>query len=182
MRHRGVRLLLVLAGIVTIVADIAFAQSAEDAAGQGSYSSYCAASQNPAACRQVLDGIIGKGLGPQGNEAQLPGGIGANIVGGGAINGIVQGPQPSVMLTSQPPQTQRLSERGQLEAIYSQRAGAQLKQFGYDLVGNGGTISALQIGAIQDDYILGQGDAIIVTLRGQENAVLCITLRNDILV
>ena len=57
-----------------------------------------------------------------------------------------------------------------LEKIYSQRAGRVLKQFGYDVVGVPSSISVVQSGALQDDYVLGVGDEIVVTLRGQENA------------
>ncbi len=181
VRQGGMRVLLALAGIAVLaalVADIAYAQTEGDA-GQGGYSSYCAASQDPAACQQLLSGVIGKGLVPQGSAAGIPGGIGGGILGGAPVNGIVQGPQPSVTMIPQPPQSNRQNEPGQIEAIYSQRAGAPLKQFGYDLFGNGGTISALQIGAIQDDYILGQGDAIIVTLRGQENATYNVFVDRD---
>ena len=54
----------------------------------------------------------------------------------------------------------------------SARAGAKLEQFGYDQLGRGRTVSMAQTGAIADDYILGPGDQIIVSLRGQENSEL----------
>ena len=57
-----------------------------------------------------------------------------------------------------------------LEQILSARAGARLKQFGYDQLGIGRAITIPQMGAVQDDYVLGPGDEIVVSLRGQENA------------
>jgi protein involved in polysaccharide export with SLBB domain len=57
-----------------------------------------------------------------------------------------------------------------LEQIMSQRAGVKLRQFGYDQLGVGRDVTVAQAGAVQDDYVLGPGDEIVVTLRGQENA------------
>jgi protein involved in polysaccharide export with SLBB domain len=45
-----------------------------------------------------------------------------------------------------------------------------LKQFGYDILGVPTAVTAAQVGGVQDDYVLGEGDEIIVDLRGQENA------------
>ena len=61
------------------------------------------------------------------------------------------------------------SRQSRLEQILSARAGVQLRQFGYDQLGSGRTITVPQTGAVQDDYVLGPGDEIIVSLRGQEN-------------
>jgi protein involved in polysaccharide export with SLBB domain len=57
-----------------------------------------------------------------------------------------------------------------LEQILSDRAGVKLKQIGYDQLGVGRPVSLPQVGAVQDRYVLGPGDEIIVTLRGQENS------------
>jgi protein involved in polysaccharide export with SLBB domain len=57
-----------------------------------------------------------------------------------------------------------------LEEIMSQRAGVKLRQFGYDQFGVGRAVAIPQTGAVQNDYILGPGDEIDVTLRGQNNA------------
>ncbi len=51
----------------------------------------------------------------------------------------------------------------------SARAGARLQQFGYDQLGSGRSVMVSQTGAVQDDYVLGAGDEIVVSLRGQEN-------------
>jgi protein involved in polysaccharide export with SLBB domain len=56
-----------------------------------------------------------------------------------------------------------------LEEIMSARAGARLQQFGYNQLGRGSPVTIPETGAVQDDYILGPGDEIIVSLRGQEN-------------
>lgn len=57
-----------------------------------------------------------------------------------------------------------------LEQLYSQRAGRVLKQFGYDVLGVPSSVAIVQSGALQDDYVLGVGDEIIIVFRGQENA------------
>jgi polysaccharide biosynthesis/export protein len=60
--------------------------------------------------------------------------------------------------------------RSTLEFALSDRAGRRLKQFGYDQVGVGATVTVPQTGAVQDDYVLGPGDEVVVVLRGQENS------------
>jgi protein involved in polysaccharide export with SLBB domain len=57
-----------------------------------------------------------------------------------------------------------------LETLYSQRAGRPLTQFGYAFLGVPSAVAVGQAGAVQDNYILGVGDEIVVVLRGQENA------------
>ncbi len=57
-----------------------------------------------------------------------------------------------------------------LEQIMSSRAGVNLRQFGYQQLGSGRSVTVAQTGAVQDDYVLGPGDQIIVSLRGQENS------------
>ena len=63
-----------------------------------------------------------------------------------------------------------------LEQIMSARAGATLKQFGYDQLGQGRSVAFTQTGAVQDDYVLGLGDEIVVSLRGQENNEFRVTV------
>lgn len=57
-----------------------------------------------------------------------------------------------------------------LEQLYARRAGTQLTQFGYDTLGKPMAVQIGQAGAVQDDYVLGAGDQILVTLRGQDNS------------
>jgi len=58
----------------------------------------------------------------------------------------------------------------------SSRAGTKLSQFGYDQFGTGQTVSVPQTGAVQDSYVLGPGDQLTVSLRGQENADYNVTV------
>jgi len=58
-----------------------------------------------------------------------------------------------------------------LERVVAERIGQIVRQFGYDVFGRGGSVVIRQSGAIQDNYVLGQGDEIVVTLRGQQSAV-----------
>lgn len=66
-----------------------------------------------------------------------------------------------------------------LELHFSQRAGVALKQFGYDVFGNAGTVTATQVGATQDNYILGVGDQVQVVMVGHENATYVLTVDRD---
>lgn len=65
-----------------------------------------------------------------------------------------------------------------LEQIMSARAGARLQQFGYDALGQGRAVTIPQTSSVQDSYILGRGDEIVVTLRGQENSEFRATVSN----
>jgi polysaccharide biosynthesis/export protein len=56
-----------------------------------------------------------------------------------------------------------------LEAIYSKRAGQSLRQYGYDLFSAGSPAPSAPTGAARDDQILGIGDELTVTLRGQKS-------------
>ncbi len=68
------------------------------------------------------------------------------------------------------PQSSPLPPPSRLEALYSSRAARPLQQFGYDVLGVPRAVTAAQLGGVQDNYVLGEGDEIIVDLRGQENA------------
>jgi protein involved in polysaccharide export with SLBB domain len=90
----------------------------------------------------------------------------------GAQNGnLGTAPQVTPQQTIIEPISQAPGELAQsrLEQIMSQRAGVTLHQFGYDQLGAGRSIVLPQAGAPQDDYTLGAGDEIVVSLRGQEN-------------
>ncbi len=83
-----------------------------------------------------------------------------DLTGNGQSNVIVQ----TAPALSGPP-----LPSSRLEQIMSARAGARLEQFGYDQLGRGRSIAMPQTGAVQDDYVLGPGDQIVESLRGQEN-------------
>lgn len=76
---------------------------------------------------------------------------------------------PSVTLQPAVPTQTVTRPASRLEQILSARAGVKLQQFGYDQLGSGRAVTIPMTGAIQDDYILGPGDEIVVSLRGQEN-------------
>jgi len=52
----------------------------------------------------------------------------------------------------------------------SARAGVRLQQFGYDQLGVGRSVTVPETGAVADDYIMGPGDEVVMSLRGQENS------------
>jgi polysaccharide export outer membrane protein len=67
-----------------------------------------------------------------------------------------------------PPNLLPPSPPSRLETDYSHRAGTVLQQYGYDTFRNFRPSNGnLQAGAVADDYTLGIGDQIVITLRGQ---------------
>jgi protein involved in polysaccharide export with SLBB domain len=68
-----------------------------------------------------------------------------------------------------PPAQQPIPPSSRLEMLYYSRAGRALTQFGYDVLGVPTPITAAQVGGVQDNYVLGEGDELIFDLRGQEN-------------
>lgn len=73
--------------------------------------------------------------------------------------------------TYQPPLPSALrAPPSRLEKIFSDRAGRLLIQFGYDALGVPSAVQVGQVGAAQENYVLGQGDEVVVVFRGQENA------------
>ena len=62
-----------------------------------------------------------------------------------------------------------LTKFSDLEADFCTRAGQLLLQFGYEMVDGPIDPQPLLNGAIQDDYVLGIGDEVVVTLLGQKS-------------
>jgi len=62
----------------------------------------------------------------------------------------------------------KTDEFSMLEESFSQRAGQKLKLFGYDQIGRD-VSEAPADGEIQDDVVLGPGDRILITFRGQRD-------------
>jgi protein involved in polysaccharide export with SLBB domain len=82
-----------------------------------------------------------------------------------------QGQQPDFSVQTFVPAPRVLPlPASRLEQILSSRAGTKLEQFGYGELGSGRSVAIAQTGAVQDGYVLGPGDQIIVSLRGQENS------------
>lgn len=115
---------------------------------------------------QSNSGISPDGLGALQQQLGQQGGLGtgsSDLAGTGQGNTIIQ---TAPALNAPPLPSSRL------EQILSARAGTKLEQFGYDQLGRGRGISMPQTGAVQDDYVMGPGDQIVVSLRGQENREL----------
>lgn len=178
-------------GAASLAVGLFMAMPLQVAEAQGdSAAGICATTSDPTSCQQMLNSAITQG-GSAPSLSGLPsslgsgGGIGQLLQGLGQgqsssqVPGTINGPQPSVVVTPANPNAKHAQRRSHLEDIYSVRAGSYLSQFGYDVLGNGGSVSALQIGAVQDQYILGQGDEVVVTLRGQENSTYNVFVDRD---
>jgi len=98
--------------------------------------------------------------------------------GRGSSNASQTGTPQEVILEPNAPANPTLPP-SRLERILSSRAGVKLSQFGYDQLGVGRAVTLSQMGAVQDDYVLGPGDEIVVSLRGQENAEYRVAVNRD---
>jgi polysaccharide biosynthesis/export protein len=65
-----------------------------------------------------------------------------------------------------------------LERDYSRRAGVPVLQIGYNLLGGAGDRQA-SVGAIWDDYSVGIGDEIVLTLRGARNSTVSVVVDRE---
>jgi len=85
------------------------------------------------------------------------------------VAGGPQGPgQPMIPVATTPPSpTPSGQPTTHLEKIMSDRAGVTLSLFGYDQVGSGEAVPVPTIAAIPSSYILGPGDQINISMRGQ---------------
>jgi polysaccharide export outer membrane protein len=122
---------------------------------------------------QLLQQLGGRG----GNSGGL-GGLLGGFNNGGIVDTTSQIPQSQVLQPQNSLSTVRLPP-SRLEQIMSARANAKLLQFGYDQLGVGRAVTVPETGAVADDYILGPGDEIAVSLRGQENSDFRTTVGRD---
>ena len=93
--------------------------------------------------------------------------LGANNVGNGVVDTTSNLPQSQIL---QPVSPTSIEPPSRLEEIMSVRAGVVLRQFGYNQFGVGREVVVPETGAVADDYIMGPGDEVVVSLRGQENS------------
>ncbi len=95
--------------------------------------------------------------------------------------GIVDNTLPQSQAQTLSPQLGGLSvlQPSRLEQIISARAGTMLQQFGYDQLGIGRQVTVPETGAVADDYIMGPGDEVVVSLRGQESSDVRTTVDRD---
>jgi len=98
--------------------------------------------------------------------------------GGQTQGGQSQSGQQNV-LSPAIPQNNFPQPPSRLEQIMSSRTGYSLKQFGYDQVGVGADVTVPQTGAVQDGYVLGVGDEIDLSLRGQESSEFSTTVNRN---
>jgi protein involved in polysaccharide export with SLBB domain len=89
---------------------------------------------------------------------------------GSNIQPTIESQQPqSITLQPAVPSPPFTNVPSRLEMIMSSRAHVKLTQFGYDQLGIGRAVTVPQAGAVQGGYVLGPGDELVISLRGQEN-------------
>ncbi len=84
-----------------------------------------------------------------------------------------RGVKPSVQLLQPAAVDTAPAPPSRLERIYSDRLGIRdrlIPQFGYNMLGVPTAVAANQLGATQEQYVLGQGDELVIQMRGQENS------------
>ena len=68
-----------------------------------------------------------------------------------------------------PPTQQQAEKPTAVELDYSGRADTRLELVGYNFVTTGTVLPGVPMGAVGDEYILGNGDQLIISIRGQVN-------------
>jgi polysaccharide export outer membrane protein len=122
------------------------------------------------------DSQLLQSLGGRGGNGGLGGLFGFN--NGGVVDTTTNLPQSQTLQPQNSQMAVRLPQ-SRLEQIMSARANVKLNQFGYDQLGVGRTVTVPETGAVAGDYILGPGDEISVSLRGQENSDFRTTVQRD---
>lgn len=159
MRSRFRAIAALVIGCISLAMAAAFLALPEDAQAQSTNS-------GSALLQQLMNG----GLGNVGNTLSNLGTNGTQPTDLSQQTTLLQPAQPSPLINL--PQSR-------LEQIMSARAGVDLRQFGYDQFGVPNAVSLPQVGAVQDDYIVGPGDQVSISLRGQENSDFTVSVDRD---
>lgn len=96
--------------------------------------------------------------------------------GGNGSPGMPQSQSQTIQVPNGPP---ALTPPSRIELILSKRANLPLQQFGYDVFAGLSQIIVPQVGSVQGYYVLGPGDQLHISLRGQENSSYDIVVGND---
>lgn len=96
---------------------------------------------------------------------------------GGITSPAVDLPYTTIQQPDQPAVSNLPPSR--LERILSDRAGVPLSLFGYEQLGSGRPVTLSTAGSVQDDYVLGPGDEVVASLRGQENGEFRATINRN---
>jgi len=87
--------------------------------------------------------------------------------------------EPTVVSPGLPSSTISAAPVSRIEADYQRRLGGDISQFGYDVFGGGAVASQVVSGAVSENYVVGIGDQIVVTLRGQVNQGISATVDRE---
>ena len=82
--------------------------------------------------------------------------------------------QPSMLPSERPAAPPSL-----LEEEYSRRANRPLLQIGYEVFGVGQPVFTREVGAVQDTYVLGVGDELLIHLRGKVNQSVVVPIDRE---
>ncbi|MGK9235724.1 SLBB domain-containing protein [Inquilinus limosus] len=87
--------------------------------------------------------------------------------------------EPTVVSPGLPPSTVSAAPVSRIEADYQRRLSGDISQFGYDVFAGGAVASQVVSGAVSENYIIGIGDQVVVTLRGQVNQGISATVDRE---
>lgn len=93
--------------------------------------------------------------------------------------GAAQVTEPSVISPGLPSSSISATPVSRIEADYQRRLAGEISQFGYDVFSGGAVASQVVSGAVSENYIVGIGDQIVVTLRGQVNQGISATVDRE---
>ncbi|WP_081689240.1 SLBB domain-containing protein [Inquilinus limosus] len=87
--------------------------------------------------------------------------------------------EPTVVSPGLPPSIVSAAPVSRIEADYQRRLSGDISQFGYDVFAGGAVASQVVSGAVSENYIIGIGDQVVVTLRGQVNQGISATVDRE---
>ncbi|MGH6870080.1 MAG: SLBB domain-containing protein [Rhizomicrobium sp.] len=158
--RRPMRRVLVIAAVLAAGGSAVYAQTAPSGSGAGMSQVIQNVLSQPGGLQQLLQGGGLPATGAPSNSTVTIAPAVTSQTTTIPVAGATGTAAPPPATPSGPPQTH-------LERIMSDRAGVALSLFGYDQVGTGQAIPVPTVGAIPDNYILGPGDQIEVSTRGQ---------------
>lgn len=131
----------------------------------------------------LVDQLRALGINPSQLQQQGLQPDGATIPSGPRASDVPSTPPAAVTPSAIGPQTPSSTlvtvPASLIELDYQRRLGADIGQFGYDVFAGGMVANQVVSGAVNENYVIGIGDQIVVTLRGQVNQGISATVDRE---